>query len=81
MKTDIKLFEKKSGRKKTNKIALRYCSTFVLFLVLAFYSAFGVKDTMTSVSTLMVIVLFEVVYGAYMVLSLRLRKLEEEKEK
>lgn len=80
MKANIKLFEKKYGREKTNKLALRYCSTFILFLVLAFYSTFGIADAMTAVTTLMMIVLFEVVYGCYMVLSLRLRRLEEKEE-
>ncbi len=79
-KKEIKLFERKWGREKTLKKARGYCSTYILFLVVAFYAALGVKDLLKSVAVLLVLLLFEAVYGCYVVLSLRLRKLEEEKE-
>jgi Ca2+/Na+ antiporter len=72
----IELFKKTYGKEKTQKIARRHCCAFVAFLVIAFFS-YAEEDLLTSTSMLMVLVLLEAVYGLYMLLSLRLRKLEE----
>lgn len=80
MKFDTELFKPVYGKEKTNKVALRHASSFVLFLVIAFVTTFGVDDLMTATSIMMVLVLCEIVYGCYTLLSLRLRKLEEKDE-
>lgn len=72
----IELFKKAYGREKTNKIARRHCSAFIAFLIMAFF-AFFETDFMTSTAMLMILILLEAAYGFYMLLSLRLRKLEE----
>lgn len=72
----LELFKKKYGREKTNKIARRHCCSFVAFLIIAFFGFFE-DDLITSTTTLLAVVFLEAVYGCYMLLSLRLRKLEE----
>lgn len=76
----IKLFEKKTGAEKTNKVALRHASSVILFLIIALFVAFGTDDIMSAVSILMPLLMIEIIYGFYMNLSLRLRKLEEQEE-
>lgn len=80
MKFELNLFQKVYGKEKTNKVALRHASTFILFLVIAIMTTFGVDDLITATSIMMVLVLCEIVYGCYTLLSLRLRKLEEKEE-
>lgn len=72
----LELFKKKYGREKTKKLALRHCCSFVAFLIIAFFGFFE-EDLMTSTTILLVMFFLEAVYGCYMLLSLRLRKLEE----
>lgn len=75
-----KLFQKKTGAEKTNQIALRHSSSIILFLIIALFVAFGTDNIMSALSILMPLLMIEIIYGFYMNLSLRLRKLEEKEE-
>ena len=76
----IDIFKKTYGKEKTLKVAKRYAMTFVAFLVCAFFAFFAVDNGTYSMSMLMLLFMFELVYGCYMLLSLRVRKLEEKEE-
>lgn len=73
----IKLFEKRVGKEKTNHIAFKHFSTIILFLIIVLFVAFGDKDPISSITILMLLLLLEVIFGFYMNISFRLRKLEE----